>query len=71
MVVEKFLNVVFENLSQIALSIETLLHLDKLSLEEVTGHLSGMLRREAGCKATTLGDKYFLRKISEPQTART
>nr|AAP44677.1 putative gag-pol polyprotein [Oryza sativa Japonica Group] len=37
-VVQKFLNAVPEHLQQIALSIETLLDVEELSLEEVTGH---------------------------------
>jgi hypothetical protein len=38
-IVKKMLHVALEPLEQVTISIETLLDLDNLSIEEVTGHL--------------------------------
>jgi hypothetical protein len=44
-IVRKMLHVVSEPLEQVAISIETLLDLDNLSVEEVTGHLRNIEQR--------------------------
>jgi hypothetical protein len=49
-VVEKLLNSVPEHLSQVAISIETLLDIDSISLEEVTGRLRNAEEKCAGKK---------------------
>ena len=45
-IVKKMLHVAPETLEQVAISIETLLDLDNLSVEEVTGHLRNVEQRK-------------------------
>jgi hypothetical protein len=59
-VCEKFLHVVPDHLEQIALSIETLLDLDTLSLEELTGRLRNAEERRPKKKSGDEGGKLYL-----------
>ena len=59
-VVKKLLQVVPDRLTQVAISIETLLDVSTLSIEEVAGHLQSMEQRYERSNAGGLGNKLFL-----------
>jgi hypothetical protein len=66
-IVKKMLHVTPEPLEQVAISIETLLDLDNLSVEEETGHLCNVKQRK---KATSIDKQGILLLTEEEWRAR-
>jgi hypothetical protein len=58
-IIKKMLHVAPEPLEQVAISIETMLDLDRISVEEVTGHLRNVEQRKKSI-ATTVDKQGWL-----------
>jgi hypothetical protein len=58
--IKKMLHVVPEKLEQVAISMETLLNLDSLSIEEVVGHLRAIEQRKKPTPARVTGGRLLL-----------
>jgi hypothetical protein len=69
-VVKKMLHSILEKLEQVTISMETLLNLNMLSIEEATGHLRAVEQRKKSSSSSVMDDSGRMLLIEEEWTTR-